>query len=502
MTQPIDEDLTINGRRVSVPGVRRQFHRGWMLAVLLIPFAMSQMSMSSINVAVPAITQGLGASAQAVQLLISGYVLMFGVVLVAAGRIGDVLGRCATFIAGVTIFASASLVSALAPDATTLTVARFIQGLGSGLAAPQTNGMIVQYFSGQARARAFAWWGPTVSLSISLGPVITGAFINALGPERGWRASFFWNVPLGLLAIVLACFLLPFEQERAQHSAHRKERSYRLMLTKRRLDLDPVGMILLTTTVLAIMLPFIIRRADAWWLLALGGLGLLGWIAWERRYRARGGAPMVDLSLFKRRSFSHAIAVSAVSFMAAPALLLIIPLFVQQAAGVKAFQAGLIGVPNALAVAVASFLAGRQVLRRGRTNSVLAQVINICGVLLIMALVAPIAAGRLSFWWLALAAIIPGFGVGLLNASNLTLAQLEVPREIGATAGGVKQTTERIGTAIGQAILTGLLFSTVPGGWVPAMTMTLGAIVAIFAISLALASYDLRCLGNPSSRAA
>lgn len=498
MNQTTTEDLTINGRRVSVPGVDRTFHRGAMLAVLLIPFAMSQMSMSSINVAVPAITQGLGASQQAIQLLISGYVLMFGVVLVAAGRIGDVLGRCATFIAGVTIFACASLVSALAPDAMTLTVARFVQGIGSGLAAPQTNGMIVQYFSGQARARAFAWWGPTVSLSISLGPVITGAFINMLGPERGWRASFFWNVPLGILAIVLAIWLLPFEQERARRAARREPPA----MTRRRLDLDPVGMLLLTATVLAIMLPFIIRRASAWWLLLGGIVGLIGWVAWERRYRARGGSPMVDLSLFQRRSFSHAIAISAVSFMAAPALLLIIPLFVQQAAGVQAFQAGLIGVPNALAVAVASFIAGRQVLRRGRRNSVLAQVINISGVLLIMALVTPIADGELSFWWLALAAIIPGFGVGLLNASNLTLAQLEVPREIGATAGGVKQTCERIGTAIGQAMLTGLLFSTMTSGWVPAMVLTLGAIIAIFVISLGLAGYDLRSQGEPQGRSA
>lgn len=115
------------------------------------------MAISIINVALPSIQHGLQASQSSIQWVLSGYALMFGVVLVSAGRAGDIMGRGGFFLIGVAIFTLASIGAGLAPDAAWLNVARLFQGLGSGMLSPQGIGMIQQYFQGNERGRAFGY---------------------------------------------------------------------------------------------------------------------------------------------------------------------------------------------------------------------------------------------------------------------------------------------------------------------------------------------------------
>src|SRR5690554_6840989 len=213
------------------------------LLVLLMAIFMSLMSVSVINVALASIQQGLDASQSDIQWVLSGYALTFGVVLVSAGRAGDLMGRGGFFILGVTIFTLASVAAGLAPDADWLNAARFVQGVGSGFLNPQGIGMIQQYFRGPDRARAFGFFGTTVGVSVAIGPVLGGILIHLGGPEIGWRLTFLINVPVGLLTIALAFLWFP------RPLIHKPK----LMAHKGLRSLDPMGALLLGLGVLAVL---------------------------------------------------------------------------------------------------------------------------------------------------------------------------------------------------------------------------------------------------------
>src|SRR5690625_3220638 len=164
--------------------------RGRMLLVLLTAIFMSLIAVSIVNVAVPSIQDGLNASDLDIQWILSGYALTFGVVLVAAGRAGDILGRGGIFVAGLVLFVLSSIAAGFAPDALWLNVARFVQGVASGLVNPQGVGMIQQYFRGAERGQAFGYFGTAVGLSVAIGPVLGGLLIDMGGPAIGWRLTF------------------------------------------------------------------------------------------------------------------------------------------------------------------------------------------------------------------------------------------------------------------------------------------------------------------------
>lgn len=141
-----------------VPGTERVFSRSKILAVLLSILALTMMAISAINIALPSMALSLGASDSDLQWMLSGYAFAFGMVLVAAGRAGDLLGRSSIFLFGVALFCAASLVCALVNDPFWLCIMRTIQGTGAGISTPQVNGMIIQYFTGAQRAWAFSFF--------------------------------------------------------------------------------------------------------------------------------------------------------------------------------------------------------------------------------------------------------------------------------------------------------------------------------------------------------
>ena len=265
--------LTAENNLIHVEGQSRVFNRIKVLAVLMVPLAMAVMAISSISVALPTIEHSIGASDASVQWMLSGYALAFGMVLVAAGRIGDALGRGSVWITGMAIFSLGSLACGLATSPMMLNLARLVQGLGAGVYNPQTTGMIQQYFKGQARAKAFSIFGLVISASVTAGPLLTGLIIRAAGPDIGWRASFIWTFPLGILGAALATRWFPFETERRRARARREGTA-----RARHLDLDPLAIALLMTTVLCVMLPFILKTGTSFGLLAAAALLLLLWV--------------------------------------------------------------------------------------------------------------------------------------------------------------------------------------------------------------------------------
>ena len=203
----LQSDVTGSAGMQSDPAADRVRWR--ILAVLMVSIFMTLVSVSIVNVALPSIRLGLDASQSDLQWVLSGYALTFGVVLVAAGRAGDIMGRGGLFLIGIAVFTLSSVAAGLAPNAEWLNAARFAQGIGSGLLNPQGLGMIQHYFRGDARGRAFGYFGTTVGLSVTIGPVLGGLLIELGGPELGWRLTFLVNVPIGITAIVLGLLWFP-----------------------------------------------------------------------------------------------------------------------------------------------------------------------------------------------------------------------------------------------------------------------------------------------------
>ncbi|MDT7578354.1 MAG: hypothetical protein QOH17_4687, partial [Pseudonocardiales bacterium] len=253
------------------------------LTVTLVAGFMSLLDVSIVAVALPSIQRGLGTSASGVQWVVSGYALAFGLALVPAGRLGDAIGRRTMFLAALTAFVVFSAAAGAAPTTGVLIAARLLQGIAAGSLAPQNSALIQQLFRDAERGRAFGFFGATVGISTAVGPIVGGVILAlASGPE-GWRWIFYVNVPIGVVALILAARMIPrVERGPREHT-------------------DLVGVGLLGGGVLALMLPLVLAEAGGltrlWWLFPLGAVVLVLFVRWERRVVAGGRAPLLNIGL-------------------------------------------------------------------------------------------------------------------------------------------------------------------------------------------------------------
>lgn len=464
------------------------------LAVLLATIFMSLLGVSIINVALPSIQTGLGASHSDLQWVLSGYALTFGVVLVAAGRAGDIVGRGGIFVAGVLLFTASSVAAGLAPTPDALNVARFMQGIGSGLVNPQGVGMIQEYFRGADRARAFGYFGSMVGVSVAIGPVLGGLLIEVGGVDIGWRLTFLVNVPIGLVVVGLA--LLWFPRPLFRRPATTTGGPGRLLST-----LDPVGSLLLGTAVFAVLWPFMeYQAAPATWLALPVGLALTwAWVLWERWYARSGRSPMVDLNIFATRSFTNGALIMSLYFLGMTSIWVIVALYLQQGHGKTALQAGTVGIPSSILSALAANWAGRKVMRYGRRVVIGGLLVGILGMILCAAIVWMHARGWISIWWLILSLAFVGIAQGAVITPNQTLTLADVPLAYAGSSGAIMQTGQRIGTSVGIAFITSVLFAVLAlTSWsVAAMTAFL-LIALVFVLALRVAFRDLR--SSPGSQ--
>ena len=182
------------------------------LTALLLPLFASLMSISSVMVALPAIEEGLGATAADLQWVLSGYALAFGVGLVPAGRAGDLWGRRRFFLLGTAVFAAASLAAAFSPNPLMLNAMRIVAGLGAAMLVPQIIGIIQRMFTGQARGRAYGLMSTVIGVAVAVGPLLAGVLIDSASAEAGWRLVFLLNVPVTAVALIAAfCWLPKFQ---------------------------------------------------------------------------------------------------------------------------------------------------------------------------------------------------------------------------------------------------------------------------------------------------
>jgi EmrB/QacA subfamily drug resistance transporter len=410
------------------------------LAVTQVAGFMSLLDVSIVNVALPSIQRGLGASAETVQWVVSGYALTFGLALVPAGRLGDTLGRRRMFLIALTAFVVTSALSGAAPTAGLLIVARLLQGVAGGMLVPQNSGLIQDLFRGAERGRAFGILGATIGLSTAAGPVAGGLILALLSGPDGWRGVFYVNVPIGLVALALAMRFVP---------ATSGDRS-------RGADLDLIGSLLLGGGVLALLFP-VVQAQDGglgrlWWLFVLAGLLLAAFARWELVTARRGRSPLLDPGLIRTSGYASGLGIGMVYFIGFTGVWLVFALFFQNGLGYSPLRSGLAVSPFALGVAGSAVIAGRLVARVGRwlTVSGLAVVtLGLCAAALVLRYVHGDAAA------LATAAplLVGGIGGGMVTSPNITLTLEAVPVRMAGAAGGALQTAQRVGSAIGTALL-------------------------------------------------
>lgn len=457
-------------------------HRWQALAVCLVAGFMTLLDVSIVNVALPSIRTSLQMSDSGLQWVLSGYALAFGLALVPAGRLGDARSRRAVFMTGLALFTAASAVAGAAQNEGWLVAARLVQGAAGGVLVPQVSGFIQQLFRGAERGKAFGLLGATIGISTAIGPLLGGLLIEAFGAQDGWRWVFYVNLPIGLLVLPVAYRLLPAP------TAHRDGRG---AVRPPHGDFDPVGVLLLGSGTLLLLLPFVQQdwSSDKWLLIPAAAALLTAFVFWERRY-GRDREPVVRMSLFEAHSYSLGVLLSLVYFAGFTAVFFIFSLYLQSGERYSALMAGLSITPFALGSGAAAAVGGRVVHRFGRPLVTLGLILVVVG-LAAAAVCVHLWSGRQVGWVTALPLLVAGIGSGLVIAPNQTLTLSEVPVVRAGSAGGVLQTAQRIGSAVGIAAVGSVFFSHVAahhddwtGAFEQGLTVALGFVVLALLVAL------------------
>ncbi|MGN6444999.1 MFS transporter [Amnibacterium sp.] len=424
--------------------------RSWIaFAVILLGAVMSLIDATIVNVALPTIRTSIHASEATLSWIISGYALAFGLALIPAGRLGDRFGHKWVFFSGLVLFVASSVTCGLSQNDGELIVSRVVQGLAGGVYLPAVSAYIQLLFSGRVRGRAFAVFGAVLGVSSAIGPLLGGLLIQAFGEADGWRYVFFVNLPIGVVALVLTAALVPNSPRQASAAS----------------GVDLVGLVLLTGALTAILVPLIEGQDQGWpvWtFLSLGGgvvlLVLFG--LWERRVVARGRSALVPPHLFTHPAFTAGTFLALVYFAAFVSIFFSISLLWQAGLGHTALESGLVSIPFAIGSIVGASQSTRLAVAIGRRVLVIGAglvALGLIGVWLVLLLV---PSTDLTNWDLLGPLLVAGFGSGLFIAPNVQFIVATVdPSEAGA-ASGVTSTMQRIGSAIGIAVIGSVFFGT------------------------------------------
>ena len=443
------------------------------LPVVLMGVLLTILDFFIVNVALPSLQTELGTDPAGLQLIIASYALALAATLVTGGRLGDLFGRRRMYFTGMGLFTLASAACGLAPSSGFLLASRVVQGLSAALMTPQVLAMISTAFTGAARARAFTAYGVVMGLAAVFGQLAGGLLIGWNPFGWGWRTCFLINLPIGIATIVWGWRHVP------ESKAPGRPR------------FDFGGVALLTTALLAVVVPLVLGRQQhwPWWswtLLAAAAVLFPLFFLYELRLKTRGGSPLVDPALWRERAFSAGLSAQTAFFLGQASYFLVLALFLQNGLGLSALQAGsAFGVLGA-GYLLTSSLAPRVAARWGRQTIALGGALRVAGLAVQAAGVACQGAGAFA---LVLAGMLldgAGQGFGLAPLTSMILTRIP-PAHAGA-ASGVLSTNVQVANALGIALL-GLLFyppvSAVGGpqgyilGFPPALLLAAGCEAAL-----------------------
>jgi EmrB/QacA subfamily drug resistance transporter len=398
-----------------------------------------------VAVSLPAIGRSLGASFSQIEWVISAYVLTYAALLLAAGNYADLKGRRKAMLIGLTVFALASVACGLAANILLLNLARAAQGVGGALLLTASLAIISHSFEGAQRTHALAFWGASLGVALAVGPIIGGAITDFFG----WRWVFLVNLPASALLIIAT---LRWIGESRDPDAKR---------------LDLVG-ILTFSSGLALLIWALIDGNDAGWSspgilarLAATALLWLGFVILELR-QAR---PMVDFTLFKRRTFVGSVLAMMGYGASAQVMVFFLPLFLQNAYDFQPLSAGIAMIPFALPMVLAPRITARLAARfSGRALLTAGLLVTLGGNLLFWV----VARAGLPYPIFVVGMLVAGCGAGLLNGQTVKVLQGAVPTERAGMASGLASTTRFIGILVSVAGLGAVLSDVARSGFVTA----------------------------------
>jgi EmrB/QacA subfamily drug resistance transporter len=409
------------------------------LVVLAIAQFMVVLDVTIVNVALPNMQTDLKFSPDDLQWVISAYTLIFGGFLLLGGRSADLIGRRRVFVIGLVVFALSSLAAGLATSPLELVLFRGVQGLGGAmLSASALTLLMVTFEHGRRRNIALGVWGGLAGLGGTMGAIVGGVLVDALS----WRWVFLVNVPIGILVVAAAFFII--RESRAPQAGRR--------------TFDVAGAVLSTAGLLAIMLG-VIRAEPLGWgsveviaLLAGGVLLLAAFVFVE----SRSAAPLIPLRLFRTRSLSLSVVALGLNSAGFLAMFFLTAIFFQQVRGLSALDTGWAFLPMGIAAIVGALVASRLVTAFGtRAVQVVAAVISVAGLLLLSGADATDAYAT---------SLLPGlvlFGLGItaMGVPAQVAAQSKVRQDDAGAASGVLNAGYQVGGALGLAVITTLATS-------------------------------------------
>jgi EmrB/QacA subfamily drug resistance transporter len=430
--------MQLEARSVSTPAMWRA------LFVLCLGSFAILLDMTIVNVAVPSMLDALHAGLDDVLWVLNAYLLAFAVLLITAGRLGDVFGQRTLFVTGLAVFTVASAACGLAPNSAALIGARVLQGVGAALLTPQALAIIMATFPAQRRGAALGILAGISGLASVSGPSLGGVIVTYVD----WRWIFFINLPIGLVAIVLSFLWVP------------------AVRTGRRHRLDLVGVVLGTAGLLAILFGLIEGQRYEWGtvaggvtipeILGAGAVLIAAFLLWER---VRPQA-LLPLGLFRSRNFAVWTALTAAPWFALSGFLLTITINNQTVLGMSAVQAGLTSLPMTIVLAAVAPLSGRLTDRVGGKYLVVAGLLLFATGIVLVGLVDWTGATSLTF---TAPLAVAGLGMGLVFAPLTTEALRDVAPAMAGAASGVLSTTRQLGSALGGAVVGAVLWNQLAG---------------------------------------
>ena len=408
----------------------------WTLAAVSFGLFMIMLDNTIVNVALPTIERSLHLKISELEWVVTGYALTFGALMLTGGKLADLLGRRAVFVAGLVIFTLSSLACGLAGSASVLIAARVVQGVGAALMNPSTLSIITVTFPPKQRGTAIGVWAGISALALAIGPLTGGLIVENIN----WNWIFFINVPIGVLAIVAAFLLIP---ESRDTSAEQRP--------------DLAGQFTSALGLFALSYALIEANTYGWTsarilgAFALAVVSLAAFVVLEMRQKL----PMLDLSLFRNRGFTGANTVMGLVGLAMFGIFFYVSLYVQNVLGYTPTQAGAIFLPMTLLIILLAPFAGRASDRVG-SRWLMGGGMALLGVSLLLYQRMGVHSG---FWTLLPALVIGGAGMAITMSPMTSAAMGAVPPDKAGVGSGVLNSFRQVGGALGIAIMGAIVAS-------------------------------------------
>jgi EmrB/QacA subfamily drug resistance transporter len=413
------------------------------LLVLTTGFFMIMLDTTIVNVAIPSISSnakdGLNTTLDQILWVLNAYVLVYAVLLITAGRLGDLYGQRNLFSIGLFIFTVASALCGIAQNPDQLIAARVLQGVGGALLTPQTLAILTSIFPPERRGAAFGVWGGVAGLATLAGPTVGGAIITYID----WRWIFYINVPIGILALIATFLVIPDLRPGRHHGW------------------DVPGIVVATAGLFGIVFGLIEGERYNWGeigsygitipeLIGGGVLLIVVFVIWERYQRE----PLVPLSLFRERNFAVANWIAAAISFGMLSMFLPFTIYLQSARGFSALVAGLTMAPMSLTSMFTAPFAGRMADRVGGKYILMAGIVLFTIGMGSIALVAGPDSTWINFF---VPAVVAGLGIGMTFAPMTTVAMRNISPGVAGSASAVLNTIRQLGAAVGSAVVGALL---------------------------------------------